>query len=379
MVRLLTSLAAAIACAACALPVHAQALPAPAVTGPLQIPAAYTFNAGPFGTLNVNGIVSGIGLAQDNPLTGDQATHADLSNAQIFIQKTSGWWQFYIQAGAYEVPILGTPFLAAPETVTDMYGPVPVAFLKLAPAKNTSILIGALPGLVGAEYTFTFQNMNIGRGLLWNQENAVNRGVQVNQASGKFSASVSWNDGFYSNRYSWLSGALTYTAGPHSISFSGMGNLGETAFRTAATPVQNNGRVYALVYTYTKGDWFVEPYLQYGDVPANGKAGIVQGASTRGGALLVNRKFQHHLSLAGRGEYLSSTGSASEDAVNLLYGPGSGAWSVTLTPAFQSHGFFVRGDLALVSATRYAPGNAFGVNGMDRNQLRAEIETGFIF
>ena len=74
---------------------------------------------------------------------------------------------------------------------------------------------------MGAEYTFTFENMNIDRGLLWNQENAVNRGIQVNQTMGKFTASLSWNDGFYSNRYSWLSGALTYANGPHSVAFVG--------------------------------------------------------------------------------------------------------------------------------------------------------------
>ena len=98
---------------------------------------------------------------------------------------------------------------------------------------------------MGAESTFTFQNMNIERGLLWNQENAVNRGIQVNQTFGKVTASLSWNDGYYSNRYSWLSGALTYASGPHSIVFSGMGNLGQTAFQTPATPVQNNSTMYA--------------------------------------------------------------------------------------------------------------------------------------
>jgi hypothetical protein len=44
--------------------------------------------------------------------------------------------------------------------------------------------------LIGAEYTFTFENMNIQRGLLWNQENAVTRGVQVNQTMGKFGSSA---------------------------------------------------------------------------------------------------------------------------------------------------------------------------------------------
>ena len=42
--------------------------------------------------------------------------------------------------------------------------------------------------------------MNVERGLLWYQENLVNRGIQVNQSMGKFSASVSVNDGFYSDR-----------------------------------------------------------------------------------------------------------------------------------------------------------------------------------
>ncbi len=355
------------------------ALSTPAFTGPLQETPPAVFEAGPFGKLEVNGILTGLGMWQGNHVPGDEPTQAALSSGQIFIQKTDGWFQFYLQAGAYNLPSLGTPFLATDKTVADLFGPVPVAYLKLAPAKNTSILVGALPTLMGAEYTFTFENMNVERGLLWNQENAVNRGIQVNQTLGKFTASLSWNDGFYSNRYSWLSGSLTYTNGPHSIAFSAMGNLGQTVFRTLATPVQNNGTMYALIYTYTKGSWIVQPYFQYTDVPTNPKVGIVQGASTRGAALLVNHTFKHGFSLAGRGEYIGSTGRGSEQAVNLLFGPGSAGWSATLTPTFQSGGFFVRGDLAYVRATNYTPGDVFGPAGMNRNQPRAVAEIGFLF
>ena len=92
----------------------------------------------------------------------------------------------------YNVPAFGTPFVQRDKTVSNLYGPLPVGYIKLHE-------IGALLTLVGAEYTFTFENMNIERGLLWNQENAINRGIQVNQTIGK-SASLSWNDGFYSNR-----------------------------------------------------------------------------------------------------------------------------------------------------------------------------------
>lgn len=357
----------------------ATPLPTPSITGPLQAAPPYTFDAGPFGTLDVNGIVSGLGLWQGNHVRGDAATHADLSNGQIFFQKTTGWWQFYVQAGAYDFPSLGTPFISTNDTLSNFYGPVPVAYLKLVPAKSTSILIGALPTVMGAEYTFTFQNMNIDRGLLWNQENAVNRGIQVNQAFGKFVAALSWNDGYYSNRYSWLSGSLTYTNGPHSVAFAAMGNLGETAFQTPATPVQNNSRMYALMYTYTKGSWIIQPYVQYSNVPTNKEIGIEKGASTRGVAVLANHTFSHGFSLAGRGEYISATGDIEEHAVNLLYGPGSAAWSATLTPTFQYKRFFTRGDLSFVRATSFTPGFAFGPTGENRNQPRGVIEVGFLF
>jgi hypothetical protein len=118
--------------------------------------------------------------------------------------------------------------------------------------------------------------MNIERGLLWNQENAVNRGIQVNQTFGKFSASLSWNDGFYSNRYTWLSGSLAYTNGPHALSFVAGGNLGQTAFRTLAVPVENNSSIYNVIYTYNKGSWIVQPYFQYTNVPTNQQIGIVR-------------------------------------------------------------------------------------------------------
>lgn len=320
-----------------------------------------------------------MGLWQGNHAAGDNSTQAALDNGQIFIQKTDGWFQFYIQAGAYTLPALGASFLATDKTLTDFFGPVPVAYLKLQAGKNTSFEIGALPTLIGAEYTFTFENMNIERGLLWNQETAVSRGIQVNQSMGKFTASLSWNDGFYSNRYTWVSGSLAYTNGPHSLSFVAAGNLGHTGFQSLVTPVQNNGSIYNVIYTYTKGAWIIQPYYQYTRVPTDLRIGIAKGASTNGGAVLISRSFRHGFSLAGRGEYITSTGSIAENAVNLIYGPGSGGWSATVTPTFQRGGFFVRGDLSFVRATNYTPGYVFGPTGMNQNQPRAMAEIGFMF
>lgn len=342
-------------------------------------PPPLTFDAGPLGKLAVNGVLDGLGMWTGNYVPGDNSTQAALSNGQVFIQKTDGWWQFYVQAGAYNIAALGAPFISTEKTVTNLYGPVPVAFLKLQAGKNTSFLVGSLPTLIGAEYTFTFENMNVHRGLLWNQENAVNRGIQVNQTMGKVTASLSWNDGFYSNRYTWLIGSLTYANGPHSLAFVGGGNAGKTAFQTFAAPLQNNSRIFNIIYTYTKGSWIIQPYWQYTNVPTNATIGIVKGASTNAGAILLNHTFKHGFSLPVRWEYIASTGSVAEQAVNLMFGPGSSGTSITVTPTYQYGAFFVRGDVAFVHAGSITPGDAFGRSGNLKNQPRAMAEFGFLF
>ena len=79
--------------------------------------------------------------------------------------------------------------------------------------------------------------MNIERGLLWNQEPAVSRGVQINYTKGKLALSLSWNDGLYSNRYSWVSAAATVTLdSSNTLEFAGGGNLKRTSFSDFATP-----------------------------------------------------------------------------------------------------------------------------------------------
>jgi hypothetical protein len=365
--------------AAPAAPAAPAALSTPAITGPVSNLPPAVFDAGPLGKLSVNGIITGFGMWQGNHLPGDSNTQAALSNGQIFLQKTDGWFQYYVQAGAYTVPSLGTPFLNTDKSLSQLFGPVPVAFAKLQAGKNTSFEIGSLPTLIGAEYTFTFENMNIQRGLLWNQEPAVSKGIQVNQTMGKVTASLSWNDGFYSNRYTWLSGSLAYANGPHAISFVAGGNYGKTGYLTYATPVQNNGSIYNVIYTYTKGSWIVQPYFQYTNVPTDPNIGIVKGASTTGGAILLSYAFKHGFSLPVRWEYISSSSSAAAEAVNLIYGPGSSGTSITLTPTFQYGGFFFRGDLAWVHAGNITPGDAFGSTGANQNQPRAIAEIGFIF
>jgi len=366
-------------------PADAPTAPAPlstfVLTGPLSWLPPATFDAGPLGKLSVNGILTGFSQFQNNSVPGDTSAQATLSNGQIFIQKADGKLQYYIQAGVYTMPTLSVPFVNAQNTVNNFYGPVPVAYLKLPVGKTTQFLIGQLPTLMGAESTFTYQNFNIERGIVWNQENAINRGLQVNQTLGKYlSGSVSWNDGYYSDRYSWLSGSLTLTKGPHSLVYDGMGNLGQTAYTTAATGVVNNSYMHAVIYTYAKGPWIVSPYFQYGKVPIFPKVGVLKGTSTTGGAINASYAFKSGFSLPARVEFLKSSGSATDGSFNLVgFGAGSGGVTFTATPTYQKGGMFLRSDLAVVHATSSTTGDVFGKTGADTSQFRAVLEFGFIF
>lgn len=362
----------------------ADAAPTPLSTfvlsGPLTWMPPATFDAGPFGKLSVNGIITGYAQGQNNPVSGDDTKQATLTNGTVFVQKADGKLQWFVQAGAYDLPVLGVPFTNAQNTMNNLFGPVPVAYLKLNTGKTTSWQLGELPTLIGAEGIFTYQNMNISRGLLWNQENVVNRGIQVNQTLGKyFTASLSWNDGFYSDRYNWLSGSLTFTKGANTIVYTGMGNAGETGYSTAATPLaQNNSQMHAVVYTYSKGTWIATVTYQYTNVPTNAKIGIAKGANTNGFGAYVSKSFKGNFSLPARFEYMG-TSYTTGNTVNLLYGPGSAAYSITVTPTYQKAGFFFRTDIGDVGTSSSTAGDAFGPLGKDTNQFRVAGEFGFIF
>ncbi|HEY3637897.1 MAG TPA: outer membrane beta-barrel protein, partial [Rhizomicrobium sp.] len=210
---------------------HAGAMTIPVMGGSLVAnPNPFSFDAGPLGTIYVTGAASGFASWQSNPVPGDRDARADFDNGQIFVQKTDGWFQFYADAGAYSLPSLGTAFSSIGTTTSDTFGALPQAFLKIAPTANFSIQAGKLAAIVGDENPFTFQNFNIERGLLWNQTPLFTRGVQANYTTGPLTLQLSWNDGYYSERFNWLTWQASYSLndGIDSFSFNGGANLGRT-------------------------------------------------------------------------------------------------------------------------------------------------------
>lgn len=343
--------------------------------------AAMSFGKPWLGPWKLTGLLSGFGVAQSNPVAGDRTARIDVSNGFLFLQKNSGLLQFYFQAGAYNIPIVGVTFLSTGLTTTEFFGPLPVVYVKLAPTAHWSIIAGKLPSPVGPENTFDFQDLNIERGLLWNQENDVERGVQVGYAQGKFSGSLMWNDGYYSNRYNWLTGTAAWKPSTSdTLELDAGGNLGRTGYSTAATPLyQNNSAMYALTYTHIARRWLLQPYAQYTRVPRNLSIGVGKTTATLGVALLGKYYVRPHFFVGGRAEFLGSTGTAADGSVNLLYGPGSHAASFTITPTYRRRHVYLWEEFSVVHAGNTTTGDAFGPQGNASTQVRGMVEAGTTF
>ena len=362
---------------------------APSITGPLSIQLPPPKFALPLiGDVYFDGIGSGLFQWQNNRFPGNRPWQADLSNGQFFFQKTDGIFQFYTQFGAYSIAALGVPYISAATGTFgyraplpgNLWGWFPQGFAKIAPTDNFSIEGGKLPTLIGAEYTFSFENINIERGLLWNQEPAVSKGGQANLTLGPVALSLSFTDGFDSGVYNWVTGSATWTINSaNSLQFVGGGNVGKTNVSTLRTPLpQSNSQIFDLIYTYNNDPWIVQPYFQATHVPGNASLGFSTSASTFGIAVLGNYHVSGGFNLGGRLEYISSTGSTATSP-SLLYGPGSGAFSFTLTPTYQWKYFFARAEFSWVKANGVVAGLGLGPNGNGDSQTRVMIETGILF
>jgi hypothetical protein len=348
-------------------------------------PAPFSITVPQFGDVELHAIATGMGMSQTNPVAGDFNSIVDLSNAQLIAKKTSGFLQFYLQAGYYSIPSLGTSYQRASSQTQDSFGLLPLASLSIAPSQGWLLTAGKINSFGGNENTFTFQNNNIDRGLLWNQTSNVSRGFQASYKQGPLSSSVTLNDGFYSNQLSWMGASTKYQINEkNSASFIWSGSIKTNTSDTFITPIaQNNSQIFNLIYAYTTPRWSISPYLQYTYVPANPSLGFLSGSQTSGAAILTNYRFSttqlDAFSLPLRFEYIGSSGKGNPNAPNLLYGQGSAAWSATITPTYQFECVFVRAEFSYVKALNTTQGQAFGPTGNANHQARVMLETGLLY
>jgi len=357
------------------------------------LPAPYHIDAGPLGELGVQGVLSAFAFAQNHPQgaaggLGAKHSGVDLSNALIIVQKDRGLVQFYLEGGAYDYPTLASAFSSTGTTI-QQFGALPIAYLSIVPNAHFSVEIGKLPSLIGVESGFSYENVNIERGLLWNVAPNISRGVQLNANWGALTASLAWTDGYYSDRFNQLSGSLSYALDSHnSIGFYGGGNLGHAGGNTASatggniTDGADDSEIYGLSYSYDAEPWALTSYVQYMHTPRQPAIGLTQSFHNLGVGILGSYRWGPHWSLGGRVEYLEVSG----DSATSPYAQGisnlpsdSHAWSLTLTPSFRQGAFFARAEISYVRAS-CPQGQGFeGLVAKDRSQTRGLLETGFLF
>ena len=337
------------------------------------------------GAIKVSAVGTILGMSQSNPTDGNPDNLVDLSNAQLILQKDTGLFQFYIQAGYYSIPSLGTSYQRANRQTIDSFGLFPLANISVPVGGGLKISAGKLNSFGGYESTYSFQNINIDRGLLWNQTSNVSKGFQATYTADAFTTAITLNDGFYSNQLSWMGASVAYQFNPeNSASMSWTGAIKSSTTSTFTTPVtQNNSQIFNAIYTYNSGRLMVTPYLQYTYVPANPAIGILSSGQTAGAAVLLNYRFfsvdSERWSLPIRVEYIGSSGKGDPNAPNFLYGVGSSAWSATITPTLQVGKYFARAEYSYVQAINVTPGYGFGSSNNMTNQSRIMIETGLLF
>ncbi|MFA7496818.1 MAG: outer membrane beta-barrel protein [Acidithiobacillus sp.] len=368
-----------------------------AMASGFSIPPPLKFNAGPLGELNVQGVASAIGFAQTNPSAPGNGLNsknfgAAISNGLIMINKSTGLVQFNLIAGAYNFPNLGQPFASASSAIND-FTALPEAYISIVPSANFSISAGQLPTLLGYTGTLDFNRMNIEGGFPWTIQPSYSRGVQVNYSTGPVSASLSWNDGYFSNRYNVLSGLLTYTINSeNALSFYAAGNLGHTgtvsdlsslAFSkngyVDSSLVYDNSDLFGLYYTYSGSNFTITPEVQYMYTPTNSAFGTTQSSYNISAMIHGAYYLNANWSIAGGVDYESaSNGGEGSAATNgyFGYGPGSSALGLMITPTYTDDGYFIRDELSYVRLTNYT--NGFGSNNSP-DQIRDILETGFWF
>lgn len=342
------------------------------------------------GDWQVNAALTGLGAIQSNAAANDPRNYGDVSNAQAIIAKPTGMLQLFAVAGYYSLPDLSTSYLRAATQTKSSWGALPVAYASLVPNNHWSLYVGKLFALGGAEGTFSYENTNIQRGLLWGQTNSVSQGMQLNYQDDAWSTSLAWTDGAYSNKYNWLGASIGYKLSQQAtVTAIWNGALSGNTADSARTPLlQNNAQITNLLFSYKGDDWGLTPYLQYSVVPSNPTVGIYGTSSSQGAGVLATYRItplfdgqpqKKNMTLPFRLEYINTSGNCGTNPNNLLYGANSGAWSLTLTPTIQRGPLFARLEGSYVRALNYANGSAFGTAGSAPSQARVMLEAGILY
>ena len=359
-------------------------------------PESIKIDGGPVGSLQFSGGFDGYGYAMNNTATENKSSGVQLGNALIELQKPVGLLQFTVEIGAYSAYVMGY----APGSSTAagqnyfLESPLYAGYVTLAPSSHFSVSAGQLNSLEGYEGAQDWNNYNVLASELFYVENDQNRGVELSANAGKFTATVSISDGYFTKVINYLQYLLTYAPDKNdSFNLFGGANLGTTGPDVTGTGnlLYDNSTLFGGYYTYTNGGFTMTPEVQYQRTrPMNKYAAggfqIGGPVSNIGLALFSDYQFgpRSPWSIGAFGEYASESYRKGATYAGITpdyfgFGPGSRLYGFSVTPTWQYKDLFARADLGFIHVNPGAGGSAFGTNGFQKNQVTGVLEAGLLF
>jgi hypothetical protein len=180
--------------------------------GSVALAQALELKLEPIGTINVSGALTVYTIHSNNKALNDnKKTRYDVGSTIISLSKSAEPLSFTLIGGAYAVPGAGLG-LSKTSQSTDLFSPIPVAYVEYSPMKGLSVQAGKLPTIIGYESAFTYQNNYIQRGLVWNMQPVINNGVRITYSTDLFFVKLGVNDGFYTlSTTHWINFPLVRT------------------------------------------------------------------------------------------------------------------------------------------------------------------------
>ena len=218
---------------------------------------------------------------------------------------------------------------------------------------------------IGGEAPFSWQNVNIQRGLLWNGEPVFYNGVRISAEYGQFSGYIGVNDRDTSDGKMALEAGVS-TSLPYKV---------DASFNVLLPDSKDETKT--RVYNLTLNIGYIENlpltfYVDYLDKPQPG-----DNAQSWGAALLGEYKVNEKISIGGRVEYVNNDG----DGDNYDIGKGNNAVTFTITPKYRFNKYlYIRGEASYVKlGNKYYQKKANDPKSKTDNEFRLAAEIGFVF
>ena len=324
MVPMLATILAALVAAATSSPSaspSASPTPAPtaAPTPPVSVGADFTLFG--FHTNNVSGIEPQISNALINVNAGIGNVHA---NATV---------------GQYSFPTIGFPILPANTdgANTQLYSAWPVGSISYDFGSHFSLGAGKYAALLGQESPFTYQNLNIQRGIGWEMEPTISRGVQASYNNGPWTLTMQENDAYYGGFQRAVEGLAGWAPSSNTNLQFAFIIPGANTGPNPTTSIGNKAE-YDLMFTRQIGKLQVLPYFLWVNSPSSSVLGYMRSEDAYAGVLLANWSFSSALSVPVRYEYAANQSTTTDTGLNadlIGFGPGSRVQTFTATPTYR--------------------------------------------